>query len=84
MGLSETEVWNLEKDMGTRSPFLYVLNWNANLSYAAFKGCQGCAARTDVVVCKAQSPDEAVHNIQGNWDVYVDARVQSGGWQMNH
>lgn len=36
------------------------------------------------MVCKAHSPDEAVHNIQCDWDVYVNAGVQSSGWQMNH
>ena len=25
MGLKETETWNLEKDMGARSPLLYTL-----------------------------------------------------------
>ena len=84
MGLDETQLWNLEKDVGTRPPFLYVLNWDTNLSHAAFKGCQGGAARADVIVCEAQTPYEAVHDIQCDRDVYVDAGIQSGGWQMNH
>ena len=77
-------MWNLEKDVSTRSPFLYVLHCDANLSYAAFKGGQCSAARAGVIVCKAHSPDDAVQNIQSDGDVYVDAGVESGGWQMNH
>lgn len=84
MGLDKTKVWDLQKDVGTRSPFSDVLNGKTNPSYAAFKGCQGGTARADVVVCTAQSSDEAVHDIQCDWDVYVHAGVQSGGWQMNH
>ena len=84
MRLNETKVWDFEKDVGTRSPFLYVLDWDTNLSYAAFKGCQSGPARANVNVCKAQSSDQAVHDIQCYWDVYVDAGVQSGGWQMYH
>ena len=84
VGLDETKIWNLEKDVGTRSPLLYVLDWDTNLSYAAFKWCQGGAARADVVVCKAHSPDEAVDDIQCDRNVYVDAGVQRGRWQMNH
>lgn len=53
MGLGETKLWDLEKDVGTGSPSFHVLNWDPNLSYATFKGCQGSPARTDVVVCKA-------------------------------
>lgn len=84
MGLNETETWNLEQDVGTRSPLSHVLYRDTDLGYATFKGCQGGAARADVIVCKAQSPDEAVHDIQCDRDVYVDAGVQSGGWQMYH
>ena len=84
MGLNETKAWDLEKDVSTRSPFLDVLNWDTNPSYAAFEGYQSSAARVDVIVCEAQNPDEAVHDIQCNGDVYVDTGVQGGGWQMNH
>ena len=55
MGLNETEAWDLEKDVGTRPPFSYMLNWDTDFGYAAFKGCQGGPARVDVIVCKAQS-----------------------------
>lgn len=63
MGLDETQVWNLEEDVGPRFPVLQVLDRDTNLGYAAFKGCQGGAARADVVVCKAQSSNHAIHGI---------------------
>ncbi len=74
----------LEKDVSTRSPMLYAVESDSDLSYAAFKGCQSGAARANVVVCIAQSPDEAVHDIQCYGNVNVDAGIQSGGWEMNH
>ena len=73
MRLGEAERWKFEKDMGTRSPLLYAVNRDTNLSYAAFIGCQGGAARADVIISKAQSPNKTVHDIQCDRDVYVDA-----------
>lgn len=84
MGLDEIKVWNLQEDVGTRSPMFYVLEGDTDLSYAACKGCQGGAARADIIVSKAQSPDKAVYDEQRDRDVYIDAGVQSGGWQMHH
>lgn len=77
-------MWNLEKDVGARSPFLHVLDRDTDLGYAPFKCCQGGVAKAEVIICEAQSPNEAVQDIQCDRDVYVDAGVQSGGWQMNH
>ena len=79
MRLNQAKFGNLEKDMGSRSPFLYMLHLDSDLSHATFKGSQGGTARMDVVVCKAQSADQTVHDVQCDRNVYVNARVQSGG-----
>lgn len=84
MGLDETEVWDLEKNVGTRSPILYMLDWNTDFGHTTFEGCQGGATKASVIVCKAHRPNEAVYDVKRNRYVYVDAGIQSGGTQMNH
>ena len=84
MGLNQTKFGNLEKDVGSRSPFLYMLHLDSDLRHATFKGGQCGTPRLDVVVCKAQSADQTVYDIQCDRNIYVNARVQSGGGQMHH
>ena len=84
MGLNQAETWDLEKDMGARSPLLYMLHIDTNFGRATIKRCQGGAAGVYIVVGKAQGPRQAVYQVEGDGDINVDAGVQSGGWQMDH
>ena len=63
MGLDETEVGNFEENVGARPPSLYMLDWDTDSSYAAFVGCQGGVPGANIVVCEAQSPNDAVYDI---------------------
>ena len=56
-------MWDLEKDVGTGCPFLNMFDWDTDLGNTAFKGCQGGAAEATVIVCKAQTPNNAVYEI---------------------
>ena len=75
MGLNQAKFGNLEKDMGSRSPFLYMLHLDSDFRHPTFKGGQSGTARLDVVVCKAQSADQTVHDIQCDGNVYVNPGV---------
>ena len=58
--MNETDVWDPEKDVGTRVPLSYMNKWDTYLNYAVFTGCQGGAPSANTIVHRAQNPTEAV------------------------
>ena len=75
MRLNGAKMRKGEENMLARSPVLDPGGPDLDLGYIAWKCGNSGPAQTAVVVCVAQSADEAVEDVEANGDVNIDSGI---------